>query len=266
MSNYNSLYKRKKALEKELATLQNYLDSAPEGTLISRQKSIGQYKYYNYRLSPDGKKKETYIPQSNAVLAEKLACKAYAAKRLSDCKKELRILSDYLSFYGSEKEADRFLKAHPGAAKLILPLVEHLDAYAKQWQEAPYIRSEIHPEDLIYPTLNPNLKVRSKSEGDIYGRLVFFQVPRRYEEQIIINGIAIHPDFTCLNVRTREVFYWEHQGAWDKLDYVHKLPGREDQYRMAGIIPWKNLIITTETKNQPLDINWVDTLIQYFLL
>jgi len=266
MSNHYSLQKRKTSLEKEIIALQNYLSQAPEGTLVCRQKSSGNYDFSYYTRDETGRKKETHIPRSNKILAEKLACRDYARKHLSDCKKELQVLTGFLNFYCSEKSADHFLKTHPGVSELIFPMLNTPETYAKQWLENPYVRNNKYPEDLIYPTVDPNLKVRSKSESDIISRLINYKVPYRYEEQNIINGIPVCPDFTCLNVRTREEFYWEHQGAWDKQDYVLKLAGREDLYRIAGIIPWKNLIITTETANQPLDINWVDTIIQYYLL
>ena len=97
-------------------------------------------------------------------------------------------------------------------------------------------------------------------------RLVHFGVPFRYEELVYSNGIYYHPDFSCLNVRTLEKIYIEHQGGWDMDSYVDRLHNREMDLKQAGIIPWKNLLITTETKDQSLDINWVDVLIQYYLL
>lgn len=253
-------------IENEVQMLEQYVSTAPKGKLVCRQRVPGKYDFSYCIHEQNGRKKEAHIPLSKKELALQLAYKEYAIKRLADCKKELYALNCFLSFYGREKETDQYLKSHPGAATLLTPILSSPDEYAKQWQKKPYTRSTNRPEDLIYPTVVPDLKVRSKAEGDIISRFIYFQVPYRYEEQLIINGIVLHPDLTCLNVRTREEFYWEHQGAWDKQNYVSRLSGREDQYRIAGIIPWKNLIITTETANQPLDINWVDLIIQYFLL
>ena len=51
---------------------------------------------------------------------------------------------------------------------------------------------------LIYTTVISGLKVRSKAESQIVGKFVQLELPFRYEEMLIINGIAIHPDFSCL--------------------------------------------------------------------
>ncbi|MBO7392365.1 MAG: hypothetical protein J6U77_07685, partial [Verrucomicrobia bacterium] len=73
-------------------------------------------------------------------------------------------------------------------------------------------------------------------------------------------------DFKCKNMRTGKVFWWEHQGKWDDPGYVSGLPAREELLYKAGLVPWKNLIITTETQDLPLDLQWVDEIIRFFLL
>ena len=62
------------------------------------------------------------------------------------------------------------------------------------------------------------------------------------------------------------MFYLEHLGALDKQGYIEEWNKRQFQLAKAGIIPWKNLLITTETRDQPLDINWVDDLIKFYLM
>lgn len=265
MLNLDNLINRKALLEKEIYNLSKLISGSPKGSLISRKKN-GKY-YFSYMSeTAAGKSEEVYIPCSNSDLASQIALRSYAEKRLEDCKKELNILTSYQRFCAKEGKADHYLKTHPGIAQLVLPGLQTDDEYARKWQEATYYRSNSYPEHLRYPTIVPDLKVRSKSESAIVSRLVFFKVPFRYEEQIIINGRAFHPDFTCLKVKSRKIYYWEHQGAWDRTEYVESLTSREVLFSSAGLIPWKNLIITTETANDPLDINWVDEIIQYFLL
>ena len=36
----------------------------------------------------------------------------------------------------------------------------------------------------------------------------------------ILSNRIIHPDFTVLNVRTREILYWEHLGMMDNKEYI----------------------------------------------
>lgn len=149
---------------------------------------------------------------------------------------------------------------------LVIPKLRDKNSFIQEWTNADYQRSNLYPEKLIYPTVIPNLKVRSKAEADWISRLVHFGIPLRYEELIISNQVALHPDITGLNITTLTPVYIEHQGGWDNDDYIRNLEGRSLLLKQAGIIPWKNLIITTETRSQPLDINWIDELIQYFFM
>lgn len=255
---------RSKELEKEIRDLQTFIDSAPPGNLIARKKEKGRTEFYqSFTLSP-GRRKEIYIPDDNRTLAADIARKEYSRKMLNDCILEKKALDKYLSAITAEKTADIYLKQHPEAAKLIN--AASANDFISNWKNTPYIRSNEHPENLIYPTVIPDLKVRSKAEGDIISRLIHYRIPFRYEETLIINGVVLHPDFTCLNIRTLKEYYWEHQGGWDQERYVGRLGSRESQLLQAGIIPWKNLIITTETGDEPLDINWVDMIIQHFLM
>lgn len=266
MINLDTIKKKKVLLENELAGWLSILEKAPEGKLVSRKKKNGKYEYTCSIKSPEGKKQEIYIPQSDYQLAANLALKPYAELRIRECRKELGLFHDILQFYEQERPSGNYLKTHPGASELILPAIYTADERVRKWQEAEYVRSTKHLEDLKYPTVIKGLLVRSKAEADIISRLVYYGVPFRYEEQVIIDGIVYHPDITCLNVRTFEIVYFEHQGAWDKEDYVRDQAERMVKFSKVGIIPWKNLIITTETAEQPLDINWVDEIIQYYLL
>ena len=147
---------------------------------------------------------------------------------------------------------------------------------AEAWKNIPYKRSQTNPEWLKYPTIIKGLQVRSKAEADIIGRFEHFGAAYHYEEYFDIpehllnlyrrNSFDIHPDFKCKNMRTGKVYWWEHQGQWDNPKYVADLPAREELLFKAGLVPWKNLIITTETQELPLDLQWVDEIIRFYLL
>lgn len=266
LDNINSLKNRSERLARDIQNLTCLVQQSPGERLVSRVRSNGAYNYFACTKTETGEKMETYIPRDNVQLAEQLAVKEYAVQRLKDLKKEKQIIDDYLKYAENEKHAEKYLKSHPGAAQLIIPKLRKKDAFVQNWIMTDYVRSQDHPENLIFPTVIKDLQVRSKSESTIVDHLVQFGVPMRYEEEVIANGIRLHPDFTCLNPRTHEVFYWEHQGRWDDKNYVSHLKNREDLLRRAGIIPWINLLITTETLDKPLNPNWVDVLIKEFLL
>lgn len=256
---------RKKFLDEEIRNLQDKICNSPPGTLISRKNPDGSYSYSQSLKDSEGKKKEIYFRKDDTDMPRKLAEKGYAEARLKDALREKRVIERELCLTQNDNKEDRFLRLHPGHAELVIPLLRNQNPFAEQWAKQPYVRNKKYPEGLIYPTVIPGLNVRSKSEGDIISRFVHFGVPFRYEEEHVINRISFHPDFTCLNTETNQVFFWEHQGRWDDPKYVSRLEDRNIQFQKAGIIPWKNLIITTETATQPLDIGWVDHLIQFFL-
>lgn len=110
-------------------------------------------------------------------------------------------------------------------------------------------------------------RVRSKSEIIIADTLNRFNVPYRYERPINIGGNGtIHPDFTCLNVRTRKEFLWEHNGMMSDADYADYATKRIDMYTLAGYSADENLILTHETVNKPLNSRVIEYYIRKLLL
>lgn len=78
------------------------------------------------------------------------------------------------------------------------------------------IREEFSSDDERY---------RSKSEFLIASALKDAGVPFRYECSLYLNGYGtVYPDFTVLNKRTRRVFYHEHLGMMDDINYVLNPP------------------------------------------
>lgn len=260
------LLKQRSELEAELDYLQSFIETSPNGKLISRAKSDGSFRYSVKTDSETGNGQEVYISKKDRSLAESLALKQYAAERMKDAIAEKRSVDAQIRLLEKESHAEHFLKTHLGPANLIVPRLKDNDSFSEEWEKAPYTRSSLNPQDLKYPTVIPDLFVRSKAEADIVYAFVHHKVPFRYEEELVINQIKLHPDFTCLNKRTRQIFYLEHQGKWDDPAYVESVRWRENLYLQAGIYPWKQLLITTETLDQPFDIRWFHQIVEYYLL
>ena len=66
--------------------------------------------------------------------------------------------------------------------------------------------------------------------------------------------------------RTRKVFYWEHLGMLDDAEYAEKAIKRVQSMEASGILSGKNLLITAETKQNPISIKSVNILIQEYLI
>ena len=263
--NIETYYSKSQSLEEDIRKLQEFTKRCPEGTLVSRKNADGTYSYSQSLKNADGKRVELYLGKGETPTAKGLAAKGYSLARLKDLKREKRIIDSNISLVKNEREADHYLRMHPGAASLMVPVLTQKTPFSEEWMKYPYIRSKVRPADLIYPSVVPGLMVRSKAEADILERFVFHGVPFHYEEEHIFNGIPYHPDFTCLNEATNQIIFWEHLGRLDDPKYSNRIRGHSYDYLKAGIIPWKNLIFTTETENLPLDIKWVDTLIQFYL-
>ena len=121
------------------------------------------------------------------------------------------------------------------------------------WKQTPYNRNMKYPDQLKFTTVVTDLLVRSKAEADIISRLEYYGVPYHYEEIQKIDNIPIAMDFTCLNLSTRQKIYWDHRGMLDNEAYIQKTLKCDAIFLNAGIVPWINLIVTTETKECPLE-------------
>ena len=101
-------------------------------------------------------------------------------------------------------------------------------------------------------------------------------MPYRYEFPLKLRGSrsagnkvvehTFYPDFLCLNLRTREEFYWEHFGMMDDEEYANNAAGKINLYAENGLYPGRKLILTMETQREPLNTRTVDKLIKEFLL
>ena len=177
-----------------------------------------------------------------------------------------KLVDKAIALYQRGSRLDEFIKAHPELMNLISPGLRPLNQLAREWMEKPYERNNKYPEDLRFSTVVPNLYVRSKAEADLVSRFMHFGVPFHYEEIQRIGREELAIDFTLLNVRAGRKLYWDHRGMADDPDYLKKTHYCEKLYLEAGIIPWVNMIVTAETKDSPLDIQWVDKLIDFYLL
>ena len=77
--------------------------------------------------------------------------------------------------------------------------------------------------------------------------------------------LTVHPDFLCLNLRTREEFIWEHFGLMDDSDYSTKAVQKLQTYNQNGIHHGQSLIISTETSELPLNTKHIENIIQTYL-
>lgn len=215
-----------------LANVEGQLKYPPKGNLcVSKSHNTFQY----YRSEEENPNKRYYLDKSKRNLAVALAQRDYNKKLLKE-------LNDNL------KKLDYFI-----------------NAYKPQNLSACYEKLPQEP-DGTFLTLKKE-KVRSKSEIIIANLLKEYAIPYHYEFPVKLkNGQFLYPDFLCLNVQTRQEFYWEHCGKMSDSEYTSCMARRLRAFAAAGIIIGKNLLITMETESSPLSTKEVEQIIKNFLI
>lgn len=253
-----------------LETKQKALKKSPVGSLrISKSNNCSQY--FHIKESEVGKGE--YIPRKKRNLARTLAQKDYDSKILPLVENEIKLIQHFLSKSHETKLFSLYQQLHPARKILTNPVFLPDEEFVTNWLAATYPKkpfSEGMPEHYT----DSGLRVRSKSEVIIANKLSKLDIPFRYEApvELTVNRksefrtVTFHPDFTCLNKRTRQVFIWEHFGMMDKSDYAKDAVEKERLYAAAGYIHGLNFIATTETTDLPLNSKYVEQIARKLLL
>ena len=206
------------------------------------------------------------MPKAEHDLAHKLAQKEYDQKVLKAVDKELIALQKYLSAYPEFPAEQIYENLHKERQKLIIPIKETDEQYILKWEEYAYQRKGFEENTPEYYSAKME-RVRSKSELIIADLLNKEMIPYRYEAPIYLKGAGqIHPDFTVLNVKKRKELYWEHLGMMDDPNYAETALQRIAAYEQNGIFPGEGLIITYETRKNPLNQRVIADAIKQYLV
>ena len=253
---------REKFLLKLKSEKEKRLKKVPEGSLRINQK--GNKTEYYHRTEPknwSGK----YIRKENMSLAKQLAQKDYDEKVLRASEKELQAIQKFNQIYPLQNAEQIYENLHPARQKLVTPIIETDEQFIKKWESVEY---EHKGFPLNYPEYytNKGERVRSKSEILIADALEKAGVPYRYEYPLYVKEIGqTHPDFLALNVRTRKEIFWNHLGMLDDSKYAEDNVWKINQYLKAGYYPGDNMILTYETKENPLNQKIVKQMIEHYL-
>ena len=239
------------------------------------------------------------MPRSQEKLARALIQNDYDQKTIPAIEAEIKELKDFLKAY-KEKCCDTVYKKLASTRKeVVTPLTMDDQTYADAWLKVEY-RHKKFAEDAPRLFTDNNEQVRSKSEVIIANALKVAGVPYRYEFPLLVDRNAadnydaadnmgsahvtasvksraktsdfydqdicqLHPDFYCLNLRTRQEFAWEHFGMMDDPEYAARATEKLGLYAENGFFPGKNLIITMETSAKPISSKLLKSVIQTYL-
>lgn len=251
------LQNRLAKLNHAITQLERDLQKAPDGKLsISSSNHTIQYRLIHNT-------KRTYISKKNTELITRLSQKEYNLHILQELKTETKAIKQLINSVSRNKQSLPHSKLH--LLSQITPVTLSNQEYAAQWQAMEYSHKSFSTEAPEFFT-NNNIRVRSKSEILIANLLLQNHIPFHYEYPLELEGHTFHPDFFCLNTRTRQTFYWEHLGLMDNPDYINNAIQRLSTFAKHNILPGKNLLLTMETNRIPLNIKDVNKLIKTFLI
>lgn len=298
----NKLNERLAKLTLIKTNIEKDLNKCPPGNLrIMKQGKNTQYFHITKKGDTIGK----YLPKSNMKTITNLAQKDYLNKALKLIDAEIKQISFFVNHYNPSKLEHLRLSLREERQKLISPIYLTDDEFANQWSSKSFSKKSFANDVPEHFTQNGE-RVRSKSEVIIANTLSALGIPYRYEATLKLNivesayvsaetathqsktqsdshnskksknstkfiapasrTITFHPDFTCLNKRTRKEFIWEHFGMMDKSDYANSAVEKEHLYAAAGYVPGVNFIATTETTESPLNIPYVEQIAKELLL
>lgn len=245
--------------------------SNTEEGILSWKKSRGKTRYIRKKNTKDTT--GTYLGKKDSTLISVLAQKYRNRKYLKAIRKETVLLEKCLEILNKNEigsDVEKVWDNLPQEIKNHTDPVPFTDEeYAQKWQRQIQRRKK-----LVGITNNKTLRgeyVRSKSEVIIADRLYLAGIPYLYEvnhtnHDIYGEPYVVQPDFKILNKRTRQVFIWEHLGKLGDNDYCTISLPKINDYIRDNLIPGKNLILSLESLNCPLDVQVVNTLIESFLI
>ena len=257
------LIRRKEYLEKLSDQITAKLITSPAGTLRI-DNSTGTPRYFHREKPSD--KNGIYLKKTDLATVHDLAQKDYYQKMNKSIMAELKALQSLLNQYPVTPAEDIYDRLSPVRQRLVSPVIETDRIFIDNWVKVEYTGKHLS-DDIPELLTDHGERERSKSELIIANILAKNNIPYRYEYPLYLEGAGIvHPDFTVLNVRLRKELYWEHQGMMDNPDYAEKAIQKIFSYNMNGIYPGDKLILTSETKNVPINIRQINGIIQHFLL
>ena len=107
---------------------------------------------------------------------------------------------------------------------------------------------------------------RSKSEVLVAMVLDSHGLEYKYEVALHINGRTIYPDFVIKRKRDGKIFIWEHFGLIFSEEYRQKMYRKIAELHEAGFNPWDNLLMSFDSEEGSIDIDFIERMIKLYLL
>ena len=249
------------------------LEIAPEGRLVSAKKYKDHYAFYMERVEQGKRVRKGITKQPRLV--EALARKEFLRKVIPALDRNIALLQKTIdkyepcqpqeiieslsTAYGNVPE-HCFFNPSVDLVNLSLDMEEEQRIKAHwAWGQQSYEASDYLPEGRTIIT-SRGQRMRSKAEVMIAEKLYEYGIPFRYEQEVVLDGVTLHPDFTFEGADGSE-FYLEFCGMMDDERYVENHKRKVAMYQAADIVPWKNIIYVYARGNE-LDMRQIDSIIR----
>ena len=263
----NEMNERLAELKQTLLTTKRKTAILPQGHLkIATKATHTEF----YHTSEPGAGCTKYIKSKNISFAAQLAQKDYNLKLIKAMDVEIAVLEDYLKIIEQNRSVTAvYEKLCHMRKSLTIPVTLTDSQYCEKWQAVTWEGKGFSGDSPQFFTAKEE-RVRSKSEVIIADTLARNGIPYRYEFSVNLKKsggrpLMLYPDFMCLNVRTREEFFWEHFGMMDDPDYVKNCIRKLGLYAENDIFPGRGLIISMETASEPLNTKEIERIIKNYL-
>ena len=266
-------------LEKMLKGIDMFLSVAPEGYLKWQNKNGKTYYYQQYMQDVPmiadktmdtenfDKWKRKYIRKRDIGIVAALAQKNYYSSVKPLVQKQLKELKQFVNKYPKENLEEIYEALSVERKRFVKPLQVSVKQKIIQWEAEVYEKNTKYSENLKFETDQGEL-VRSKSEVIIANLLyqnqnhILYKYERPLEMTIEGRSKIVYPDFTILSKRTGKIIYWEHAGRMDDPYYANDFVKKINTYVTNGLMLGKDVILTYETQNNPLEISAVKRMIK----
>jgi hypothetical protein len=206
-----------------------------------------------------------YVKKSEYRELKKYIQKEYETNVNKTIKKLEAKLEKFLDEFDYSAIHDEYNKLPAGKREMIRPIIKTDELYINDWLEEHPSNQNQFPIGEEYKT-NRGEHVRSKSEKIIADALDKYGVPYQYEPLVELGYNTIYPDFVVLNVKKRKTMYWEHFGLLSDMDYAFKNFNKIQKYEKCNYDIGRDVIITHESMEMPLDSKIVVRKIKEYLL
>jgi len=253
----------KELLEKELIRLrylerrmEKDIENLPDGSLTKRDDRI-------YRVvRENGKQKQLRIYENDDgnLLINQLKYRKYIKAGRWLLKEQIKLIDQYLiksKIYDPIELMDSFGEVYQRIEKL--PIFLEGDINPEEWKNKKI--PDMYEKGLLHSS-EGGIRTRSKSEAMIATCLERNGIPFNYEPVVNFTKGSARPDFETLVEDKRKIVYWEHLGLIDDPAYVMKNLHKLEEYAENGIYLGINLVLTYETRDNPLTFEKINEVIR----